>query len=107
MVLERHDSNLEELKRETMTVANDLRAAAQYMREHGHTKYTAENAVGAVCALGAIAHGIGAPISACYGRYEETIPGQRFRFDHTVRSLSAYLHNAEIATKYQDRKSVV
>lgn len=49
------------------TVADDLRAAASYIREHGWTTGTAGRVDGSVCALGSMSRVAGMePAEACY-----------------------------------------
>lgn len=74
-----------------MTVADDLRAGATYIREHGHAKGTAQAFDGSVCAMGGIALGIGADLLICYGRTATTSPDVCLRFGDALVTLNNYL----------------
>lgn len=77
-----------------MTVADDLRAGATYIRKHGHTKGTAAEMDGSVCAMGGIALGIGASIRICYG--DTASDDLTDRFNEAMVALSNYLHENKL-----------
>ena len=72
-----------------MTTADDLRAAAEYIRGHGLARLTAEASDGSVCALGAI-------YKICYKH--EVLTLDWTRFNHAARVLSDYLYTEGLFT---------
>lgn len=73
-----------------MSTADDLRAAARYMEEHGHCTETAWLPTGQVCAGGAIAKVLGLPIAVVYGEYHSWENGGE-RWAATTQALRHYL----------------
>lgn len=74
-----------------MNVADDLRAAAEYIREHGHAKGVAAAGDGSVCALGGIARSTGVDVGICYGMTDGVTPDQYDRFLRALGVLRDYL----------------
>lgn len=72
-----------------MTTAEDLRAAARYIEQHGKVEGNAELPTGEVCVLAAFAKVIGLPSSVAY----DGTPDRRYKAAHTA--LTAYLMETE------------
>lgn len=80
--------------------ADDLRAGAQYIRVYGHTKKTAEDADGSVCAVGSLACAINAHVGICYGEMAGITTEKWNRFEAAVLALHNYLEATGVLAKY-------
>jgi hypothetical protein len=71
--------------------ADDLRATARYIDQHGHTRKVAQDKDGKVCVLGGISCVVGLdPTMAPYGSSTST------RYERAKMALQAYLNEAGI-----------